>query len=577
MIVFRKQEMLINARQKLDSLRKMAHAMRSGRPPHTSVVDFLIEFSEFESAVVDAHSPERDGIHPADRALRQIALSAGDLFYGSWMGGAESLSPAVERMEACLAKALRLDLPESICLRVSEGFVHYGIFPETYIQAAERFCREVQPGRTVCIGIRSIGAGLSAVVAAVLKRHGFDVHSCTVRPRGHPFARSIVLSPELEKTLAGCRAAHYLVVDEGPGLSGSSLCSTAQRLSGLGIGDERIAFFPCWEPDGEAFVSGEARRRWIRHKKYSGSFEDAWIHNGRLSSSLPYPDLTDISAGRWREMFYAAQVEMPAVHPHHEQRKYLCTGNGSRLLVKFAGLGKYGKAKYARMERLFASGFVPEPIGLVKGFLVSKFQEGRPFALGSFIRKDLVQTLAGYLAYIREAFPAENRIAPEEELHMIRINVLEGLGEEWARRIEGMETLDRVFRDSCPTEIDGRMLPHEWLSTEKGYLKTDSVDHHVDQFFPRSQDSAWDVAATCIEFGFDRRQRDYFIDRYQALTKDQLIRWRLPSYAIAYSAFRLGYAALSADSLAGTGEALKFRAMAERYRTILKRLILIHT
>ena len=32
-------------------------------------------------------------------------------------------------------------------------------------------------------------------------------------------------------------------------------------------------------------------------------------------------------------------------------------------------------------------------------------------------------------------------------------------------------------------EIDSRMMPHEWILTDKGIFKTDHLEHHSDQFF----------------------------------------------------------------------------------------------
>ncbi len=588
MIVFRKQERWGSTAEALKHLMRLVsdlgQKLSASASRHAAAVELLIEYGEFESALMDSASAERDELDPFSEPLREAALLTGELLYESWADRPDSMPPILARLEAALGRMAGLALPGRVCFRVSEGFVHYGIVPETYIRAAEKFYRENRPERAVCIGIRSIGASLSAVVGSVLRRYGCDVLSWTLRPRGHPFDRFLDLAPDLAAEMKKYRHDFILLVDEGPGLSGSSLCSAARFFSELGVKDGRIVLFPCWEPDGSDFISEDARARWTRHAKYSARFEEVWMENGRLAASLPRPELTDISAGNWRWLVYKTEGQtdpssLPAVHPHHEQRKYLCGGNGhTRHLAKFAGLGRYGRVKQSRMERLASAGFVPAPNGLANGFLISPFIEGRPFSQKEFIRGDLLRTIAEYIAFIGRSFPApDGAPSPEEMLEMIRINVEEGLGPDWLKGLDGVQGLQRIFEEGRPVGIDGRMFPHEWIRTERGFLKSDSVDHHMDQFFPRCQDPAWDIAGTCIEFALDRQQKDYLIDRYQSLTKDGTIRRKLPGYSIAYLAYRLGYTTLAADSLGPEGDGMRFRAMAERYRVMLQRLIRLHS
>ena len=40
-----------------------------------------------------------------------------------------------------------------------------------------------------------------------------------------------------------------------------------------------------------------------------------------------------------------------------------------------------------------------------------------------------------------------------------------------------------LIEDAPAYELDGRMLPHEWIETSSGFLKTDAVDHFDDHFF----------------------------------------------------------------------------------------------
>jgi hypothetical protein len=122
-----------------------------------------------------------------------------------------------------------------------------------------------------------------------------------------------------------------------------------------------------------------------------------------------------------------------------------------------------------------------------------------------------------------------------------------------------------------PVALDGRMLPHEWLRTPPGrYLKTDSVDHHADHFFPGCQDIAWDVAGACVEFALPPADRCRLTGQYRKLSGDRTIAARLGPHIIAYLAFRLGYAHLAAETLGDAPDGRRFAELAARYATELK-------
>ena len=159
-------------------------------------------------------------------------------------------------------------VPGRIEVSVPEGFAYYALDPELYRIAARRFVAEARPTYVAVIGIRSIGTTLGAAVADELKRLGIATRFATVRPRGHPFDRQLRVDYDLARQWLGW-TGHFAVVDEGPGLSGSSFASVAEFLSTLGIRDERIVFFPSWDADASAFdlsvrgFPGQRRARFL--------------------------------------------------------------------------------------------------------------------------------------------------------------------------------------------------------------------------------------------------------------------------------------------------------------------------
>jgi hypothetical protein len=321
------------------------------------------------------------------------------------------------------------------------------------------------------------------------------------------------------------------------------------------------------------------------------SFEALWLESGRLAEGVGARRLVDFSAGQWREHVYSGEERYPAVQPQHERRKYLVSpaqasvssttppqrgapaaSEDAPLLLKFAGLGRFGRKRLALAEALAEASFSPPPLGICNGFLVSRLIEGRPLEAGTPDRA-LLEAIARYLAYRCEALPSSRAIPFDDLEHMIHTNCAEGLGEGCAGRLDFLETVRGAVLDRTTVAIDGRMLPHEWLETAIGFRKADAVDHHDDHFFPGCQDIAWDLAGAAVEFGFDERAQRFLVERYAALSGDVGVSRVLPFYRVAYLAFRLGYTTLGAETVGEGGEQVRLERAARRYRALLRRVI----
>lgn len=566
MIVYRDASRAIDPGAELAALaRRMALAPC---PTHDEAIEFLIEFGEIEAALADAIFHDRDGIDPRARLLRAAALEFGKLVRATWHG-----VPAGDR-EECLRSALRalraaqaMPLPTAAERKVAEGYAWYALYPETYLEAAERLGGEIGD-EVVCVGIRSIGTSLSAVVAAGLRREERLVDLMTLRPRGHPFDRRPDLAPELRARLADRRDAWFLLVDEGPGLSGSSFAGTAEALSELGVPDRRIVLFPSWIPDGGRFVSEAARRRWPLHAKAHAGFEEVWLAGDRLGHGL-----ADMGGGLWRRSV-ALPHPPPAVQYQHERRKYLAREEGRPVLLRFAGLGRYGRDRLARAERLAAAGLGPAPRGLRGGFLGLDWVDGRPLSARE-ASPDLLRHALGHVSHLASTERTGRPVRTAELRAMMETNVREGLGPDWLDRLG--PALDRHLPRLDGIEavaVDGRMLPHEWLATASGFAKTDALDHHDDHFFPGTQDVAWDVAGLAVEFRLPPRTVAELAEALAAMLGDPGLPDRLPIQEAAYAAWRLGYADLAAGALGGTDDGERFAALAPRYGRHLRRSIL---
>ncbi|MGE0082714.1 MAG: hypothetical protein AB7U81_15655 [Thiohalomonadaceae bacterium] len=512
-----------------------------------ALLSLLIEFGELESAVTDALFPAQDELNPAVARLRDTALALARAWWRAHRN--EPAGAEITQAQRALETLAALDLPREARVVVPEGYAWYGLHPQSYAAAAERFAAAEMPGPVTCIGLRSIGSSLSAVVGAVLHERGWSVSAHTLRPRGHPFDRRPLLGPLLA---ARWRAGHgpFLVVDEGPGLSGSSLCGVAEALDALGVADHRIVFFPSWDPPADRLRSPRAQARWPCQRKYvAGAAAPAFLAGAH-----------DLSAGAWRKEVFGAGHDLPAVQPQHERRKFLVhTPEGSRI-YRFAGLARHGTAKRARAQVLAEAGFCPAPGGLREGYLDFPFLKGTPLQPADASRQFL-ETVAHYLAFLTRRFALPHPAPHQATAHMLVHNVAESLGPALAERAAALAR-GPAAGDAPAVALDGRMLPHEWLLTPWGYRKMDALDHHADHFFPGCNDIAWDLAAVMEEFALAPEAGEALVSRYAALSGDRHVAARLPFQRAAYLAYRLGYADLARQTLAGSADGARFARLA---------------
>jgi hypothetical protein len=533
MIVYRAAQRTIRPMEQLESLRERISRARLGPPLSLDkVTSLLIDIGELESGCQDAANPVRDDVpHPA---LNSASLTMGRLFWHTWnrMRSADRAA-VLATVGAELDRIAGPELPQGISVSLAEGFAWYALYPESYIVAASRALHTIDPPSATVIGLRNIGCTLSAVVAATVHEHGIPVRRFTVRPRGHPFDRQIHLTHSLASQLTreqGC----FLIVDEGPGLSGSSLTSVAATLSSLGIPDDRIVFLPAWDPEPQALNSEAARQHWIRHRRVVASFQDVVL----AGQEAPVPRAAgDISGGRWRHRSFPSEAEYPPVQPSHERRKFLLEATGIDRLFKFAGLGHYGEATLRRALLLHAGGFTPAPGALRRGFIEWEYHAGRP--LRPKDRSDeLVRHAARYIGFRAKVLPADRGTSCHDLAAMANANFSEAFGEHNPITVQAEEQLD-----SAPAAlVDGRMQPYEWLRRPDGkLLKTDAVDHCDDHFLPGGADPAWDLAGLSVEFELEPDLEAVMLREYSRCTGDIWASSRLHFYRLCYLGFRVGY------------------------------------
>ena len=182
----------------------------------------------------------------------------------------------------------------------------------------------------------------------------------------------------------------------------------------------------------------------------------------------------------------------------------------------------------------------------------------------------LIDRIAEHVAFLVREFPASRSPSVEELEEMTTANLHLGVGDVDSPDLVQFRS---ALRDAPCAAIDGRMLPCEWIDDGGRYWKVDALDHHADHFYPGVQDAGWDLAAAAFEFSLQPAAVDRLITAYVAASGDRDVRARLAFYAIAYPAFRLGYATLARDSVKGTADAVRFERLIARCLRRLRELV----
>jgi hypothetical protein len=513
--------------------------------------------AEFETHGQDDRSVAQDA------AMALLLVLARKLTASAW-SGYTVIGPDVA---PALMEAAMQPLPETIQVRTAEGFAFYAVFPEAYLKAAAEHPWTAPP---FVIGLRSIGAGLAALVAAATAARAV----LTARPCGPPFRRALQVSDQIRSEIEA-HAGPFAIVDEGPGLSGSSFGAAADLLEELGVAQDRVVFLPSHPGDLGPEADPRHRARWAGAARPVATFDDLVRETplGDWFSDLtgPVSRIDDLSGGRWRGDLAGGETWPPA-HPGQERLKFRLHTASGRWLAKFAGFGGVGEAKCERARALHRAGFSPEPLSIRRGFLLERWEERG--AIVRVRRERMVEHLAAYLAFRAATFPAEPHEGASREalVEMAQVNAHEALGEAAGGLLAELRRLAAAAPAGRPVHVDARLHAWEWLRTsDDRLLKSDAVDHSVAHDLVGCQDIAWDVAGAALEFGLAPAETARLQQAVEATAGERLTSARLRLFAILYPAFQVGLWR-TAEPAAPPDERPRLAAQAARYVTQLAKL-----
>jgi hypothetical protein len=423
----------------------------------------------------------------------------------------ETWSPIVRELEAWSGQEIRVKTPE--------GYAFYCLYPEQYVAAARQWS-EQRNGTATVVGVRSIGTSLSAAVAVVLRERGMPIQRLTVRPSGDPYDRKVAL-PVIDSDW-------LVVVDEGPGHSGTSMAAVARAAIEQGFALEQIVFFP-----GSPSMPGHAAPSWSREiwSSVARCFvpnTEVLINGKSIEAALGGEALVNIGAGAWRNQCYAAASDWPAVCSPFEANKYLSEDSGRKTFWKYVGP--------TRLE-------CPD-LRSYAGYAGRPWIEGKPLSANDW--DSVKERVLEYLR-LRIAEPVPETAADHRGVaEMMVQNTLEALGESAAERVS--QWTDWLSHQELPRAggtSDGRVAPHDWIRDESGNVhKVGGRGNAGDHTVVGSQPDLWDYAAVIAEWG-----RPFALEPACDVAPPEARPHATHFYTIAYLAFRCGITKMSLDML----------------------------
>jgi hypothetical protein len=545
----------------------------------------LIRAGQVEQGVADLRCSNESRSALLDRIIR-VTDSVADLFYRLW-SGAPVLTTADARLRQISGTLQEIPIGNDwpVTIKIPEGFAYYALFPEQHCAAALHWAKQHAGAigkAVVVVGIRSIGTTLSAVVMATLRANGWQVQRVTARPEGHPFCRDICLA------LPG-KYDQALVVDEGPGLSGSSMAAAARSLMQAGI--SAVSFLPGHTGEPGAAASDATRKLWAAIPRYFEPLAQLKWSGSSLAESLAqkaaeltgtrFGTVEELGAGGWRPLAFPTENAWPAVVAQFERMKFLCRSTTSRsVLWKFSGLAPAQLSMGSMTETAFATllarakeGYAPRPLGAYRGFIAMPWIEGERLTPRDGRDPRFLEHMGRYILKVssRPLSRSEAGASLARLKEVVQCNVRESLGEDWASRAQLSEPCTTTAKH-LPTYGDGRLAPHNWIRTRHGHiLKTNSEGHDADHTAVGKQTVLWDVAGALIEWNLSVEDAAPLLSTIRKAVSFE--REALDFYQIAYAAFRVGLTSLGLGQTFETAERTRLQKATDFYQARLERLL----
>lgn len=576
MLVYGDAQFHCTSSEFLRELSRMAAV--SAAPTLPLLRQLLIRAGQLEQGLEDHFDAEPKSHGVLRFRASRVTDAFARVFLASYCGESSEKWWIKARMALNRCASTPQDVP--LVVKVPEGFEFYAVFPEAYVASAEKWHTqraEKKNRRALIAGVRSSGTSLSAVVAVTLRIKGWRATRCTVRPHGHPFERKATLVPDATVVPA-------LVVDEGPGFSGSAIGAVVLKLEDSGFDDVTLLPAHNGEPGSAAPVA--VRKVWERLPRIVTSASQVKWGGKELWEVLlapvpgygPFTTINEVSSGAWRGHAFKNESQWPPWSGQFERAKFLCKDEqGKGVLWKFSGLGaatggfSSGSLRHHKDESGSDECWLPV-IGARLGFTATPWVEGERLKPSAIARPEVMRSVVDYavMSFHAPLDAQEHKRGVRRLEEMAYWNLREAFGDEAGKKARRWAAAAAEMAPQC-RYTDGRMAPHEWVQTPKGRLiKTGGLRGALDYTVVGRQCFAWDVAGMLLEWRMEEQTQKAVFHQF-TLAGLQLSVDCLKFFVLAYAAFRMGMMTLVSAQSSG---AERDRVEAERsyYRRMLQML-----
>jgi hydroxymethylpyrimidine pyrophosphatase-like HAD family hydrolase/adenine/guanine phosphoribosyltransferase-like PRPP-binding protein len=431
-------------------------------------------------------------------------------------------------------------------MRIPEGFRCQDLAHQDVCAMAERARASLgEKDRPVMIvGPRTAGGYFAPLAAAFLRSAGYTgVRWITVRPKAGLSATE--RQPIAASIAAG---AAVLIIDDHQN-TGRTLRLLIGALRGLGAESRQIAVAIPAHPARPDWTLADEIERGVRfavlpveerHKVHL--LQSGWaasLLRERFGAGAEIRDSAEteaLNAGIEAHFADGFQVRLKRVFEVHG-------GAGApsrRVLAKSVGWGWLGY--HAWIAGLRLGGFVPRPLALRDGMLVSEWVEGQSLAARSGDPNRVAEALGAYVAERVRTLSLKGDPCFDSPAYRWcgwddLATALRGVYGPYIGRLKTAAIRKRLRQNTSPRPVlvDGSMKPADWIRSGDALYKTDFEQHNFGGGERDIVDSAWDLAAAIFEFELPEEAERRLLDSYVRNCGDSGVAGRLLLHKILYA------------------------------------------
>jgi len=399
----------------------------------------------------------------------------------------------------------------------------------------------------VIMGLRTAGSYFAPLLRSYLETHNYsDVNSFTIRPK-------IGVSQKEMIALATCAAKRstLVIIDEPVG-KGDTLLEAVRLAQRFSVDRQKIVVLFPVHPSARQYKNRSSYRllsdisiisvepeKWHKYHHLDRATEE-FVREYFRALGL---SVRTVSSRGWLADRFNARLEAVSDIKGHTRLKRVyevklcsesCSEETRYVLAKSVGWGWLSYHAFLAGERL--AQFIPPILGLRNGILYTEWQDNNGIAMSEIERGQGIDRAASYIAARVRTLRLEGDPAPElifesgnRGLWSLVLNLCQAYGArpvQYLRRGRMRYELSRAVCP-CPTLIDGKMRPLEWIRGNTSLLKSDFEQHALGKIEINMTDPAYDLADATLTWGLSFEEEQKLVARYIEESGDVNVAHRL--------------------------------------------------